>query len=155
MSRPLTSPRTLFLPLLALLALAACGGPDAAAAGSETAGESPSVLLDPTGRVRVDTGRLEPKELIAELQAQFERVTDKATAVQARQAIDVRLRVLRDKLPKTEDFGPPAESVFKTVLAGQEEAVKNLLAKAESVGENPEFKPFLGLYHAALRDLLK
>lgn len=128
--------------LLAVLALAACGDAD------QTDGTAP-----PADRPSI--AQADAPALLDDISAQFGRVTDRPSAVVARQAIEVQLRLLRAKLPKAEHAGEPVPSAFAVVLHGKEAAAKELLERADAALAKPDVEPVLGSYVKALRDLLK
>lgn len=139
--------------LLALTVLAACSGDDPASkpAGDPTAGESVDNTIPkvPPSKVLV-----EAPQLVLDMTEQLKKVVDKAGAVQARQTIEMQLRVLRTKLPAGNENVQPRPTVFTGVLKGKEADVAALRAEMDRIAKLPECLEILKPFLDALKDLL-
>lgn len=137
--------------LFALTVAPACSGDDPTPKSSTPAVETEDATIPkvPPSKVLVDA-----PQLVVDMTAVLAAVVDKATAVQARQTIEMQLRVLRKHLPGGNDNVQPRPTVFDSVLKGKEKEVGALRAQLDRIAKLPECEPILAVYITALRDLL-
>jgi hypothetical protein len=140
------TPRRLFVvPALTLAAIAAGGCGETTPANDAT----------PPGAQRPSAADDDAPTLLANIRSQLDQAVDRASAVRARQAIEVQLRLLRQKLPQPDEHATAPTSVFTGALAGQQATATALLARAEVVMRDADCAAILGPYVTVLRDLLK
>jgi len=141
------TPRRLFAVAALTVAVMAAGGCGEASPADDAA---------PTpGAKRPSAADDDAPTLLANIKAQLEQTVDRASAVRARQAIEVQLRLLRQQLPPPDEHTAALPSVFTGALAGQQETATALLARADVVMRDADCAAILGPYITVLRDLLK
>ena len=156
---------SLFGLALLVCTLAACGG-------SEPTGPNPSGADNPgaAGTMPVDQAEprdiqeklvpgkpavTEPIELGREIERLLDSVTDRASAMDKRIAIDGRLLALRKKLPDWEHLHSAARELLKPHGEEGQILADRVRSKALALAENPAVKAILMPYLQQVQDLLK
>ncbi len=136
----------------ALATLPSCGDDGH---GDNVVQQDPTFFVEPTGHIRLDTGKTDGPTLLVGIADQLASVKDRASANKARLAIEVQMQLLRNKLPKVEDFRSAPEGSFAKAMPDQVVVANAIIAKADELSKNAEFEAILGPYLHSLRDLLK
>lgn len=114
--------------------------------------ESPEVLAHLVPGAPAVT---EPIDLVRDIERHLNDVTDRATAMDKRIAIDGRMLALRKKLP---DWEHPHGAVREMLAKHGDEGIRladRVRAKAEAMAKDPEITAILGGYLQQVQDLLK